>query len=215
MEFVVPENEALEDVIYITRWGAKWLKYTYQLVFRAGEVGRQADKLIAHFDEDEDSGPEPLLHCETHEYKDRHAVTQYTCDDGVLVHTERLVEEKVTRRTRIRKGKRSVFAREVARAAYNKFGERKPSEANLLVTRRWIQKYLEGEMYKDLRNIDKNIAIDRALFLSFVPTKEFQFMRVVMTTPQWEERMDATKGVGFMNRVFGVGRLQFPDLLDC
>lgn len=107
----------------------------------------------------------------------------------------------------LKKGNRSRFAASVAKLAYNKFGERPMSEANLLVTRKWLQKLLEDGDYKDLRTVDKNLAIDRALFLSFVPTNDFRKMKLAISTRAWEKRVD-NAGVfgGVFGKVFGFTR---------
>jgi len=57
----------------------------------------------------------------------------------------------------------------LAKKAYVKFGARQVTEANVLVTRKWLNKLIEDE-FKDLRTCDKALALDRATFLSFIPT---------------------------------------------
>jgi len=82
----------------------------------------------------------------------------------------------------------------------------------VLVTRRWLQKLLDEPTYKDLRVVDKNIAIDRALFLSFVPTNDFRQMRLVTASRAWEKRVDP-KGLlgGLFGKAFVVVRDEIPD----
>jgi hypothetical protein len=58
---------------------------------------------------------------------------------------------------------------------------------------------LEEAEYKDLRTCDKNIAIDRALFLSFVPTNAFRQMKVAVQTRAWKNRVDVG---GVFGKVF-------------
>jgi cytoskeletal protein RodZ len=121
--------------------------------------------------------------------------TKHSSADNIEV-LRTVVQVKVTQK--IRQRQRSNFSAAVAKVAYNKFGERPMSPANVLVTRKWLQKYLE-DSFKDLRTADKNVAIDRALFLSFVPTKDFLQMRIVMETAAIKERMT---GSSWFGRVF-------------
>jgi hypothetical protein len=90
----------------------------------------------------------------------------------------------------------------LAKQAYNKFGARPVSEANLLVTRKWLQKLVE-ESFKDLRTCDKNIAIDRALFLSFVPTLSFNQMKTLIDTGVFQDRINNVQPSLF-GRVFSL-----------
>jgi hypothetical protein len=77
------------------------------------------------------------------------------------------------------------------------------SEANILVTRKWIQKLLDEPKYKDLRVCDKNIAIDRALFLSFVPTNAFRVMKLAVETKAWKDRCANENVFGKVFRMIG------------
>ena len=76
--------------------------------------------------------------------------------------------QKTTKR--IKRGRRTKFSLALAKKAYVKFGAREVSQANILVVRKWIGKMLEEPEFKDLRTCDKAIALDRATFLSFIPT---------------------------------------------
>ena len=86
------------------------------------------------------------------------------------------------------------------------------TEANVLVTRRWLQKLLAEPEYKDLRTVDKNIAIDRALFLSFVPTNDFRKMKLAVATRAWQDRVDP-RGLlgGIFGKAFMLVRNEIPD----
>jgi hypothetical protein len=89
------------------------------------------------------------------------------------------------------------------------------SEANILVTRKWLVKYLEDDKFKDMRTVDKALAIDRAVFLSFVPSDEFRRMRLAVTTTQWEKRVEPARVFGgSWSKVFGVGTLREQELLE-
>ncbi len=191
------------DAVVVSRWGAKWLKYAYNLVVVGREPEQRAKALLEQLDSDEVDEPVDYVvnttDTLTREVENRDVVE-------VTVVTKK--------KSRLQKGKRSQFAKSLGQLAYNKFGERPMSEANLMVTRRWLQKQLESDELKDLRTVDKNIAIDRALFLSFVPTKAFLKMKVYSATAQWEKRVTGSElfGKWWWNRVFGIGVL--PDTED-
>ncbi len=71
---------------------------------------------------------------------------------------------------------------------------------------------MEGDRFKDLRVVDKNIAIDRALFLSFVPTNEFRRMKIATATRAWQTRVDP-RGLlgGLFGKAFMLVRDDIPD----
>lgn len=180
---------AEEPVVELTRWAVKWLKFAYDRVVNGTDVHQCATGLLKELDSCEES-PEEFV--ETHE------VTLTKTVDGEKV----LENKKVTKR--LAKGKRSKFAMCVAKAAYLKFGRRNMSEANLLVTRKWIVKFLEDPKYVDLRVADKCIAVDRALFLSFVPTMVYNDMKIVSGDKAVEGRISGvTTSFG---KVFSVRR---------
>jgi hypothetical protein len=187
-------------VCVVTKWGLEWMR---RALFGDISVEKFSASAIKSFDLE---GGEPLEYVETHTYVNEHQVSVPGESDRVV-----RVERK---KQMIKKGKRSNFASCVASLAYNKFGARPMSEANVLVTRRWIQKLLDEPTYKDLRVVDKNIAIDRALFLSFVPTNDFRQMRLVTSSRAWEKRVDP-KGLlgGLFGKAFVIIRDEIPDEL--
>jgi hypothetical protein len=165
-------------VVEVTRFCGKWLMYAFG--FRADCVNPKeelARRVVEEFDLVAEE-PSDYVNTETRTVVD------------VLHEGAELAKsvEKVEKRQRVRKGCRSKFACSLAKLAYNKFGARPPSQANMLTTRRWLQKQLEADEYKDLRTVDKNTAIDRALFLSFVTSQEFQEMRVLFDTKMMQGR---------------------------
>ncbi len=161
---IIPE----EQLVVLTKWGVKWLKYAYDRLVNGSDVHQCAEKLLVQLEATE-MAPESVL--ETHE-------TSFikTVDVG---EGKKTIIENNTRSVRIQKGGRSKFAMALAKEAYLKFGARPFTQANTLVTRKWLVKYLEGPKFKDMRTCDKIIAIDRAMFLSFVPTIAHNNMRVV------------------------------------
>lgn len=193
-----------KPTIVITAWGANWIGRTWNLWRNGGPAGTYATELLNILD-GVDEEPEELV--ETHIKEETKQVIVTKRDGNGNFVEDVVVEQKRCRMVKkLKKGKRSVFAASVAKQAYNKFGERPYSEANVLVTRKWLQKFFDDAKFTDLRTVDKNTAIDRALFLSFVPTREFQQGRIAMATRQWQGRMDATSSFkGFWTTVFGVG----------
>jgi len=191
-----------ENTIVLTVWGAKWVKHVWDFWRLGGSAGQFAADALKTLDEVDDE-PEDFI--EEHVTEHRKRVRDV---DGV-----RTIFDNVKTTKRLRKGKRSCFAAALAKQAYLKFGERPMSEANILVTRKWLAKLLTEDMYKDLRTCDKTIAIDRALFLSFVPTKEFGMMKLAVASRPWEKRvLENNSFPGFFGRVFGVGK--FPATED-
>jgi len=202
-------GDGADKVIHVTKWGAQWLGKAWNIWRDGGMPGVYAKRILETLDAVTE---DPCEFVEDHVKEDiKTVLTPVKDDKGRFVEhvVSREVRKKVTKK--LRKGGRSKFAAAVAKMAYNKFGERSYTQANVLVTRSWIQKYLEGDSFKDLRTVDKNIAIDRALFLSFVPTREFQRTRLAMASRAWQDRMEASSSYpGFWTRVFGAGPID-PD----
>ncbi len=67
---------------------------------------------------------------------------------------------------------RGRCTRRLAREAYLHFGPRKLNTANLLVTRKWMVKWIE-EQNTSIRVVDKITIIDGALFMSFIPSDAY------------------------------------------
>jgi hypothetical protein len=185
-----------EPAVVLTKWGVKWLKFVFtELIpeytkdlFSGGYKERIAARVVKEFDE-------------TGEADDLVEIHTYTKSHTVVVAGETTRDEtNTTVASKLVKGKRTKFALALAKEAYLKFGNRKFDEANCLVTRKWLNKFLEGDKFKDLRTCDKINAIDRALFLSFVPTEEFKQMKLVMQSKTMDARINEVKTV--YGRVF-------------
>jgi hypothetical protein len=185
----------------ITKWGLEWLRRTLFGDVRTEQVATDALRAL------DVEANDPMDYVETH----THTFSKDIVVQGQTVRSEVVVKEKKV----IKKGKRSNFAACVAHLAYNKFGARPMTEANVLVTRRWLSKMLSDPEYKDLRIVDRNIAIDRALFLSFVPTDEFRTMKLAVATRAWQKRVDP-KGLlgGIFGKAFMIIRDNVPDGLE-
>lgn len=182
----------------ITKWGVEWLR---RALFGDVSVEKFTLGAIKQLDVE---AKDPLDYVETHTYINEHVVAV----QGKKEKIERVERVKKV----LKKGKRSNFASCIAHEAYNKFGARAMTEANVLVTRRWLQKLLSEPEYKDLRMVDRNIAIDRALFLSFIPTDDFRKMRLATASRAWQKRVDP-KGLlgGLFGKAFMLVRDDIPD----
>lgn len=188
----------MPPVCVITKWGVEWLK---RALFGDISVKKFTKQLIHDLDVED---CEPTDFMETHSYVNEHCVRQ----NGKIIKIEKNVRTKSV----ITKGKRSRFASSIAHQAYNKFGARPMSEANVLVTRKWIQKLLSEPQYGDLRTVDKNIAIDRALFLSFIPTNDFRQMKLAVADRAWQDRVDPNAMLGgLFGKAFMLVRDEVPD----
>lgn len=168
-----------EQIVVLTKWGVRWLKYAWGVAIHGSRKEVATRAILSTLDGVEE---DPECFIDAHTYTSTHVVRCKGQPDvvGSVVRTKKV----------LRKGRRSSFAASVAQLAYNKFGQRPMSEANILVTRRWIQKLLDEKKYEDLRTCDKNLTIDRALFLSFVPTDSFRAMKLAVTTSAWKDRCD-------------------------
>lgn len=70
----------------------------------------------------------------------------------------------------VKRGKgRKPFTKRLAREAYHHFGPRKLNDANRIVTRKWMVRWVE-ENTNTMRIADKISVVDGALFLSFIPS---------------------------------------------
>lgn len=198
------DDDTIKQYIVLTKWGCKWIKFACNYLVSGGPANVFAKNVLESFD---GVAEDPIEYVEDHttEYKKMVINVQ----SKVPIKVDKVVKRKLV----LMKGRRSLFSASLAKIAYNKFGQRPMSEANILVTRKWLQKYLEEPVYKDLRTCDKNLAIDRALFLSFVPTKDFQMMKVATTTPSWEARNKTESVFGKVFRLLGSQEVDLPDYL--
>jgi hypothetical protein len=100
-----------------------------------------------------------------------------------------VVEQKRRSRSRICKGQRSHFAASLANMARVKFGTMTYNDANMIMIRRWMSKVLEEAQYKDLRNVDKALALDRAMFMAFVVSEDYKRFQVMFDTTKMKDRL--------------------------
>ncbi len=176
----------LPPTCVIMKWGFEWLR---RALFGDISVETFTIEAVKELDLEEETPESYLL---------EHTYTQTHTIEGTIEESK--VETNVRVKKTIRKGQRTKFASAIAKEAYFKFGARPMTEANVLVTRRWLQKYLADPKFKDLRTVDRNLALDRALFLSFVPTNEFRRMTLAVGSRAWEKRVDPK---GLLGGLFG------------
>lgn len=212
----------VNQVLILTKWACKWLKFGWDISVNGTPKEQIARSIMKHLDA---TLGEPGLYVEdileertrcvvrkmklNSNYK--HSIEQglesnleELTNTATITGEEDVVKQVISRKVtqKLVKKQRSNFAAAVAKKAYNKFGDRQMTQANVLVTRKWLQKYLE-DSFKDLRTCDKNLAIDRAVFLSFVPTKDFLKMRILMETNAAQERISGTSLFGKIFRLAG------------
>jgi len=192
-----------QQTLVLTRWGVKWLEFAWGVVTKGSTKERFTKEILAQLDKQDQ---DPVDFIDAHTYTSTHTV----CDKTGEVLREEVVRTKKV----LKRGKRSSFSTALAQLAYNKYGERPMSEANVLVTRKWLQKQMEEPEYKDLRTCDKNIAIDRAVFLSFVPTNDFRKMKMAVETKAWKERCANENVFGKVFRLVSGGSFGPTEALD-
>lgn len=84
------------------------------------------------------------------------------------------------------RGRKRGLAYGLAEEAYYQFGFRAKSEANMLITRKFMRDLLKE--HKDLRAKDAAELIDRGLELSFLPTRQLKAMNVISETYVFSDR---------------------------
>jgi len=87
----------------------------------------------------------------------------------------------------VRRRIRRVAANSYALQAYLKFGKRPKSEANIIITRKYISDLLAE--VPDMRIRDKIEIMDTATFLSFIPSKSSQECGAYESTNAYARRM--------------------------
>lgn len=88
--------------------------------------------------------------------------------------------------TRWYRSRRLGLAHALAEEAYYQFGARERTEAELLVTRKFMRDWLKE--HRDLRAKDAAQIIDQALYLSFLPSTTLRDMRCVAETRRYRMR---------------------------
>jgi hypothetical protein len=118
--------------------------------------------------------------------------TEIHVDESLLVTFKNgeEVRELVKRRERrrITKGCRSMFAASLATRVKVKFGTLHYNEANQIMVHRWLSGIVDEE-FKDLRNCDKALALERATFMSFVTSADFSRFKVLFEDKLMQDRL--------------------------
>lgn len=215
-------NVDVDQLVILTKWAVKWLKFGWNITVNGTPKEQLAKAILQHMDEvpgEPESYVEDILEertrvvvrkvnvAQTHKIEESdggEGNARVWSDEASMKFENDVAKQVISRKItqKLVRRQRSNFSAAVSKKAYNKFGERQMTPANVLVTRKWIQKYLE-DSFKDLRTCDKNLAIDRATFLSFVPTKDFLKMRVLMETNAATERIAGTSLFGKVFRLMG------------
>lgn len=100
-------------------------------------------------------------------------------------------EDSNTRRYNLRRRRpKNIIAYALAQEAYYNFGARPRSEANNLITRRWMRDRMDT--YKDVRHIDRASIIDIALVLSFLPSLDAREVENLAQTYTFMDRSTTT-----------------------
>lgn len=107
--------------------------------------------------------------------------------DVQVTEGNEVVVEALGMSTTLRKRCRKHAADAYALQAYLKFGRRQKSEANVLVTRKYISDLLIET--PDMRTRDKIEIMDKAVFLSFLPSKTHQECAAYETTFAYARRV--------------------------
>jgi hypothetical protein len=102
---------------------------------------------------------------------------------STVVKEEVVPVRRYTFRTRRPKDR---IAHALAQEAYYNFGNRQRSEANNLITRRWMRDRLDD--YDSIRFKDRATIIDIALVLSFVPSLESREIEGIALTDTFTDR---------------------------
>lgn len=108
------------------------------------------------------------------------------CDTGCEAGAE-LIATAGKMAKPVRRRVRRVAANSYALQAYLKFGRRPKSEANVIITRKYISDLLSEK--QDIRIRDKVEIMDLATFLSFIPTKSSQLCGAYESTNAYAQRM--------------------------
>lgn len=105
------------------------------------------------------------------------------------------------RRRRIRGCGLRRIAYSLADKAYLQYGYRSDSEANRLITRKFMRDHI-GQ-FEDIRDKDAAQAIDIALELSFLPSEAWKQMAAITRTPVYQAALHPTGLIGQLTSIFG------------
>lgn len=147
------------------------------------------------------------LHVEARDAPEHLCLEEVLADDASAQDLTMFEGPDTTKRFRPKNQLRLAVA--VADEAYYQFGFRPMSEANVLITRKFMRDRLME--VKGLRAHDALLVIDKAIPLSFLPSLEFKNMVRLMGTDTFERRLSPTseppswwrRASARLSRVFG------------
>jgi hypothetical protein len=152
---------------------ALWICYKFYMRLRVAGSERRAKNLIAAFDNEVQLSLAEIVDNER-------AANGLGAIDG--------------ERRRFRPQRSRDMSCALAHEAYMEFGYRPRSDANLIITRKFMRDLLLE--YKDLRARDARGIIDVALYLSFLPSAQLREMNELDRTSTFVERTADVPGVG-------------------
>jgi len=131
-------------------------------------------------------------HVDANDYIEEHIDTSVknTYNNGEITQ----IVTRVRKTARLVKGNRSKFAGSLAQRVKVKFGTLKYTEANRIMVHRWLSKVVEEE-FKDLRTVDKVLALERATFMAFVVSEDYARFKVLFESDKMSDRLLAHFGV--------------------
>jgi len=130
-------------------------------------------------------------HVDANDYVEEHIDTtvKNTYNNGEVTQ----IVTRVRKTSRLVKGNRSKFAGSLAQRIKVKFGTLKYTEANRIMVHRWLSKIVEDE-FKDLRTVDKVLALERATFMAFIVSEDYARFQVLFESEKMSDRLLAHFG---------------------
>nr|UHS72380.1 MAG: hypothetical protein [Tombusviridae sp.] len=173
----------IAPVVHITKFCQTWFRKAFRLPQEDTtkvEVLRETVLMAM-----EEAHEDPRDYVETHLSQ----ATKTTYYKG-LSKTEVL---RTRTSERLVKGYRSKFAASLAQEVKLKFSTLKYTEANRLMVARWLSNHI-AENFKDLRTVDKVLAMERATFMAFLVSDDFARFKVLFETEPIKDRLLAHFG---------------------
>jgi hypothetical protein len=103
-----------QQILLLTRWGARWLQHAWGLVVAGGTRNKVATDLLNKLDAEKG---DPEQYVDAHVYESTHTII------NSVTGTKEVGKVRRTKAV-LQKGRRSNFSACIAQLASNKFGER-------------------------------------------------------------------------------------------
>jgi len=177
------ELDILEEspFVSVTVFCMRWLQNAFNMRIKDDDRLGALKEVVVAAVESETAGKELLDFTEVH--TDVSMLSTFEQGQETVIETKRRTKQRIT------KGNRSLFAARLANEAKLKFGTLKYTEANMLMVRRWLSKFLDVPEFKDLRITDKVLALDRAVFMAFVVSEDFQRFKVLFESKKMQDKV--------------------------